>query len=437
MAEGVLTHSSLERLNSWHPLPSILDSSLRDAPPKLGENCSVAAKMVMHNFFNSDDIRSFKAELIPAVPAKAALAELQPEASHVVDAQSSEIPARPVDDVTSTSHVPEDVFSVDFAGIDVTTQAEDLFEKGPLRTLSSRTFESLLDDSSLQITAEWTALQNLPSLPRDETLPQPPDTLAETIKQEEDDAAARAAADVATAQPVGELLQEPGVTAEEEEMGVGMVDAAREKAVMARVKADQARRYATQKTAAATALTVQAMEILDVAASVKSRDTPSHKVSGLQTPSLSEDLGCKVEVESVSPTSSYSGHKRGHRGAIKGGKGSKASSGRHQQQFLDTGDETDLEDDGEMVFVPVAPPPKVPKTSSKSPSKKLSVKKEKEEKPRGIQATDSIVTINGKKCRRGCLNCQAQKTPQWRMGPDGPKTLCNACGVRYRKGLPL
>ena len=56
---------------------------------------------------------------------------------------------------------------------------------------------------------------------------------------------------------------------------------------------------------------------------------------------------------------------------------------------------------------------------------------------RGIQATDSIITDNGKKCRRGCLNCQAQKTPQWRMGPEGPKTLCNACGVRYRKGLPL
>jgi hypothetical protein len=23
------------------------------------------------------------------------------------------------------------------------------------------------------------------------------------------------------------------------------------------------------------------------------------------------------------------------------------------------------------------------------------------------------------------------------MGPTGPKTLCNACGVRYKKGLPL
>jgi hypothetical protein len=24
-------------------------------------------------------------------------------------------------------------------------------------------------------------------------------------------------------------------------------------------------------------------------------------------------------------------------------------------------------------------------------------------------------------------------TPVWRAGPQGPKTLCNACGVRYMK----
>ena len=26
-----------------------------------------------------------------------------------------------------------------------------------------------------------------------------------------------------------------------------------------------------------------------------------------------------------------------------------------------------------------------------------------------------------------------QQTPVWRAGPHGPKTLCNACGVRYMK----
>lgn len=35
---------------------------------------------------------------------------------------------------------------------------------------------------------------------------------------------------------------------------------------------------------------------------------------------------------------------------------------------------------------------------------------------------------------RRCAHCQVQKTPQWRTGPLGPKTLCNACGVRFKSG---
>ncbi|CAI7790617.1 unnamed protein product, partial [Closterium sp. NIES-54] len=35
---------------------------------------------------------------------------------------------------------------------------------------------------------------------------------------------------------------------------------------------------------------------------------------------------------------------------------------------------------------------------------------------------------------RRCLHCSVTKTPQWRAGPYGPKTLCNACGVRYKSG---
>ncbi|PHT40673.1 hypothetical protein CQW23_19527 [Capsicum baccatum] len=35
---------------------------------------------------------------------------------------------------------------------------------------------------------------------------------------------------------------------------------------------------------------------------------------------------------------------------------------------------------------------------------------------------------------RKCLHCATNKTPQWRTGPMGPKTLCNACGVRYKSG---
>ena len=40
--------------------------------------------------------------------------------------------------------------------------------------------------------------------------------------------------------------------------------------------------------------------------------------------------------------------------------------------------------------------------------------------------------INGIKC---CTKCAATKTPQWREGPYGPKTLCNACGVKRTRKL--
>ncbi|BFG21644.1 hypothetical protein CerSpe_079180 [Prunus speciosa] len=36
--------------------------------------------------------------------------------------------------------------------------------------------------------------------------------------------------------------------------------------------------------------------------------------------------------------------------------------------------------------------------------------------------------------QRRCAHCASEKTPQWRAGPMGPKTLCNACGVRFKSG---
>ncbi|CAH1441628.1 unnamed protein product [Lactuca virosa] len=41
---------------------------------------------------------------------------------------------------------------------------------------------------------------------------------------------------------------------------------------------------------------------------------------------------------------------------------------------------------------------------------------------------------NGNNENKKCSHCEITKTPQWREGPMGPKTLCNACGVRYRSG---
>ncbi|KAG6415239.1 hypothetical protein SASPL_122645 [Salvia splendens] len=32
-----------------------------------------------------------------------------------------------------------------------------------------------------------------------------------------------------------------------------------------------------------------------------------------------------------------------------------------------------------------------------------------------------------------CSDCHTSRTPLWRGGPAGPKSLCNACGIKYNK----
>uniref|UniRef100_A0A0D9W5R8 GATA-type domain-containing protein n=1 Tax=Leersia perrieri TaxID=77586 RepID=A0A0D9W5R8_9ORYZ len=49
--------------------------------------------------------------------------------------------------------------------------------------------------------------------------------------------------------------------------------------------------------------------------------------------------------------------------------------------------------------------------------------------PSPVEKVDSDEN-NGSKA---CADCHTTKTPLWRGGPGGPKSLCNACGIRYRK----
>lgn len=36
-----------------------------------------------------------------------------------------------------------------------------------------------------------------------------------------------------------------------------------------------------------------------------------------------------------------------------------------------------------------------------------------------------------------CTDCGTLDSPEWRKGPKGPKTLCNACGLRWAKFVLL
>lgn len=41
----------------------------------------------------------------------------------------------------------------------------------------------------------------------------------------------------------------------------------------------------------------------------------------------------------------------------------------------------------------------------------------------------------GPETDRSCEACGTYSTPEWRNGPDGRKSLCNACGLRFSRNL--
>ncbi|XWS45506.1 hypothetical protein CRYUN_Cryun15aG0142000 [Craigia yunnanensis] len=69
-------------------------------------------------------------------------------------------------------------------------------------------------------------------------------------------------------------------------------------------------------------------------------------------------------------------------------------------------------------------------------SEPLSVEKPPVKKHKKRPTTDST-SGNVTQLTRRCRHCGVTKTPQWRAGPMGPKTLCNACGVRFKSGRLL
>ena len=232
---------------------------------------------------------------------------------------------------------------------------------------------------------------------------------------------------VAVAAAADDFPAGPAADAEHLDPDAVAYDDALRRAMTARARADEARRFATRKTATATALTMHARRILDAAAVAKGGSKSrvgagagagagagskvlseeSSEKSGVATPNLSERGGWGVFCGEADVTSPTPAAKRG--------------------RTRDGGDSTDMEDSDERAGAGAGAAKRARKHRGKPSGVGIKVP----------QATDQIITADGRSMRRGCLNCGCQKTPQWRMGPDGPKTLCNACGVRFRKGLPM
>ncbi|KAE8734423.1 GATA transcription factor 9 [Hibiscus syriacus] len=67
-------------------------------------------------------------------------------------------------------------------------------------------------------------------------------------------------------------------------------------------------------------------------------------------------------------------------------------------------------------------------------TEKPSKKKQKKKMKLTLLSGSSEIKKSSSQQPTACLHCEVTETPQWREGPMGPKTLCNACGVRYRSG---
>nr|XP_011471046.1 PREDICTED: GATA zinc finger domain-containing protein 5-like isoform X2 [Fragaria vesca subsp. vesca] len=75
--------------------------------------------------------------------------------------------------------------------------------------------------------------------------------------------------------------------------------------------------------------------------------------------------------------------------------------------------------------------PKVQSIKSDNVKKRIKsdkVKSSKSDKVKSIES-DKVNSI-----KRMCTHCGISQTPQWREGPLGRNTLCNACGIRYISG---
>ncbi|XP_054776171.1 GATA transcription factor 9-like [Prosopis cineraria] len=88
--------------------------------------------------------------------------------------------------------------------------------------------------------------------------------------------------------------------------------------------------------------------------------------------------------------------------------------------------------DSELIF-----PNKKEKEEESKEGEAEAGEEEEAEKGMARKELESEVSNGQNPMPRRCSHCLAQRTPQWRAGPLGPKTLCNACGVRYKSGRLL
>jgi hypothetical protein len=81
----------------------------------------------------------------------------------------------------------------------------------------------------------------------------------------------------------------------------------------------------------------------------------------------------------------------------------------------------------------VAPPPAMPDGgNNRSAALPVALAPPSESTGGAVRRRRPVSRPRNRQVQRTCSHCQSSETPQWREGPDGRRTLCNPCGLRYR-----
>ncbi|KAI8920032.1 hypothetical protein DFJ77DRAFT_450841 [Powellomyces hirtus] len=86
------------------------------------------------------------------------------------------------------------------------------------------------------------------------------------------------------------------------------------------------------------------------------------------------------------------------------------------------------------VSTPPTPPTRRSPAQSTTTSPRTSGRVAAASAAASSSAASSSSSPTSSSFERRCLHCDGKDTPMWRRGPDGPKTLCNACGVKFMLG---
>ncbi|KAI7850702.1 hypothetical protein BDC45DRAFT_237827 [Circinella umbellata] len=68
----------------------------------------------------------------------------------------------------------------------------------------------------------------------------------------------------------------------------------------------------------------------------------------------------------------------------------------------------------------------LPSSPSPTPKPSSSQQLQRQQQPKHVREHSTNTT-------KQCHSCQSTETPEWRKGPMGPRTLCNACGLIWAK----